>query len=177
LIVTTGGSLAHLSSYQTDNIANSRAQGGEFSVRVRPARWISLAGSYNLIQSETLSLNGSTGLAQQYFEVGQPLIRIPHNSGTMVATFSRGRFSADVTGCFRGKVLDVEPNFGASAGLFYNRGFANIGLNVNYALSHGVTLYVSLRNALNQHYEEAFGFPSPFLNFVSGVKWNFSPSR
>jgi outer membrane cobalamin receptor len=177
LIVTTGGSLAHLSSYQTDNIANSRAQGGEFSLRIRPARWISLAGSYNLIKSETLSLNGSTGLAQQYFEVGQPLLRNPHNSGTMVAAFSHGRISADITGYFRGKVLDVEPNFGASAGLFYNRGFANLGVNLNYALSHGVTLYGNLRNALNQHYEEAFGFPSPFLNFVSGVKWTFAPSR
>ena len=177
LIVSTGGSLTHLSSFQTDNIANSQAQGGEFSLRIRPARWISLAGSYTLIKSETLSLSGSTGLAQQYFQVGQPLIRIPHNSGTMVAAFTRGRISADVTGYFRGKVLDVEPNYGASAGLFYNPGFANFGVNVNYALPHGVTLYGNLRNALNQHYEEAFGFPSPFLNFVSGVKWTFSSSK
>jgi len=177
LIVSTGGSLTHLSSFQTDNIANSQAQGGEFSLRIRPARWISLAGSYTLIKSETLSLSGSTGLAQQYFQVGQPLIRISHNSGTMVAAFTRGRISADVTGYFRGKVLDVEPNYGASAGLFYNPGFANFGVNVNYALPHGVTLYGNLRNALNQHYEEAFGFPSPFLNFVSGVKWTFSSSK
>ena len=177
LIVSTGGSLTHLSSFQTDNIANSQAQGGEFSLRIRPARWISLAGSYTLIKSETLSLSGSTGLAQQYFQVGQPLIRISHNAGTMVAAFTRGRISADVTGYFRGKVLDVEPNYGASAGLFYNPGFANFGVNVNYALPHGVTLYGNLRNALNQHYEEAFGFPSPFLNFVSGVKWTFSSSK
>jgi outer membrane receptor protein involved in Fe transport len=73
--------------------------------------------------------------------------------------------------------LDVEPNFGASAGLFYNPGFANFGLNVNYALVHGLTLYGNLRNALNRRYEEALGFPAPLLNFVSGVKWNFSPSR
>ena len=177
LIVSTGGSLTHLSSFETDNLANSRAQGGEFSLRIRPTRSVSLAGSYTMLDSEILSLNGSTGLAQQYYQVGEPLIRRPRNSGTMVATFSRGRISADVTGYFRGKVLDVEPNYGASAGLFYNPGFANFGVNVNYALSHGVTLYGNLRNALNWHYEEAFGFPSPFLNFVGGVKWNFSPSR
>jgi outer membrane cobalamin receptor len=177
LIVSLGGSLTHLSSYYSANLSNSRAEGGEFSVRVRPARWISLSGSYTLLDSEILSLNGSTGLAQLYFQVGQPLLRRPRNSGTMVVTFSRGRISADVTGYFRGTVLDVEPNYGASAGLFYNPGFANFGVNVNYALRHSVTLYGSLRNALNSHYEEAFGFPSPFLNFVSGVKWNFSPSR
>jgi outer membrane cobalamin receptor len=177
LIVVLGGSLTHLSSFQSDNLANSRAQGGEFAVRIRPARWVSVAGSYTLLDSEILSLNGSTGLAPKYFAVGQPLQRRPRNSGTMVATFSRGKFSADISGYFRGRELDVEPNFGPAYGLFYNPGYANIGLNVNYALGHGVTAYGNLRNGLNQHYEEAFGFPSPLLNFVSGLKWTFSPSQ
>ena len=44
-------------------------------------------------------------------------------------------------------------------------------------MARGVTLYGNLRNALNQHYEEAFGFPSPLLNFVSGVKWSFARAR
>jgi outer membrane receptor protein involved in Fe transport len=95
----------------------------------------------------------------------------------MVATFSRGKLSANVTGYFRGKALDVEPNYGPAYGVFYNPGFANFGLNVNYALTRGVALYGNLRNALNWHYEEAFGYPSPLLNFVSGVKWTFSRSR
>ena len=34
-----------------------------------------------------------------------------------------------------------------------------------------VTVYGNLRNALNRHYEEVFGYPSPRLNFVTGVKW------
>jgi outer membrane receptor protein involved in Fe transport len=177
LIVSLGGSLAHLSTYHSDNLANSSAQGGEFAVRIRPTRWISVAGTYTLLDSEILSLNGSSDLAPQYFKVGQPLVRRPRHSGTMVTAFSRGKFSANVTGYFRGTVLDVEPNFGAFAGLFYNPGFANFGVNVNYALPHGVTLYGNLRNALNRRYEEARGFPSPLLNFVSGVKWTFPPSR
>jgi outer membrane receptor protein involved in Fe transport len=177
LIVSLGGSLAHLSSYHSDNLSNSKAQGGEFSLRIQPGRGVSLVGSYTFLDSEILSLNGSSNLAPQYFAVGQPLLRRPRHSGTVVATFARGRLSANVTGYFRGTVLDVEPNYGAFAGLFYNPGFANFGLNVNYAVAPGLTLYGNLRNALNWHYEEAFGFPSPFLNFVSGVKWTFSPSR
>ena len=74
LIVSLGGSLARLSTYQSDNLANSRAQGGEFAVRIRPTRWISIAGTYTLLESEVLSLNGSSGLAPQFFRVGQPLI-------------------------------------------------------------------------------------------------------
>ena len=177
LIVSLGGTLARLSNYRSDNLANSRAQGGEFAVQIRPARWISLAGNYTLLESEILSLNGASDLAPHYFSVGQPLLRRPRHSGAMVAAFARGKFSVDVTGYFRGTVLDVEPNFGAFAGLFYNPGFANFGLNVNYALRRGVTVYGNLRNALDRHYEEALGFPSPLLNFVSGVKWTFSPTR
>ena len=40
LIVTLGGSLATLSHYQSDNLANSRAQGAEFTASLRPERWI-----------------------------------------------------------------------------------------------------------------------------------------
>ena len=177
LIVSLGGTLARLSNYRSDNLANSRALGGEFAVRIRPARWISLSGNYTLLESEILSLNGTSGVAPHYFAVGQPLLRRPRHSGAMVAAFVRGKFSVDVTGYFRGSVLDVEPNFGAFGGLFPNSGFANFGLNVNYALRHSVTLYGNLRNALDRRYEEALGFPSPLLNFVSGVKWTFSPSK
>ena len=48
LIVSLGGTLARLSNYRSDNLSNSRAQGAEFSARFRPARWMSVAGSYTL---------------------------------------------------------------------------------------------------------------------------------
>jgi len=173
LIVTLGGSLATLSHYQSDNLANSRAQGAEFSASLRPARWWFVRGSYTLLETRILSLDGSS-LAPQYFQVGQPLTRRPRDSGNLVAAFTRGRVTADVTGYFRGRALFEEPSFGASNGLFWNPGYANFGVNVNYAVARGLTAYANLRNALNQHYEEVLGFPSPRLNFVAGMKWRIS---
>ena len=171
LIVTLGGSLTTLSHYQSDNLANSRAQGAEFSASVRPARWIFLAGSHTLLQTRILALDGSSGLAPRYFQVGQQLTRRPADSGSFVATFTQGRIAADLTGYFRGRTLYEEPSYGASNGLFWNPGYANIGVNLNYSLGHGVTAYGNLRNALNRYYEEVFGFPSLHLNFVAGLKW------
>ncbi len=170
LIVILGGSLTTLSYYESDNISNARAQGGEFSAGFRPARWLFVTGSYTYLKSEILSLNGST-LAEAPFTPGQELLRRPANSGEVVAGFTRGRVTADLTGYFRGSVLDVEPTYGASAGLFQNPGFANVGVNLNYRLAHGLTVYGNLRNALDQHYEEVFGYPSLRLNFVAGLKW------
>jgi outer membrane receptor protein involved in Fe transport len=177
LIVTLGGSLATLSHYQSDNLANSRAQGGEFSASLRPSRWLFVRGSYTLLKTTILSLDGSGNLAPRYFQVGQPLTRRPENSGNLVATFTRGRVAADITGYFRGRALFEEPAFGASNGLFWNPGYANFGINVNYTVARGVTAYANLRNALNQHYEEVFGFPSPRLNFVTGLKWTIGRRR
>jgi len=170
LIVILGGSLATLSHYESDNISNARAQGGEFTAGFRPARWLFVTGSYTYLKSEILSLNGSS-LAEAPFSPGQELLRRPANSGEAVAGFTRGRVTANLTGYFRGPVLDVEPTYGATAGLFQNPGFANIGVNLNYRLAQGLTAYGNLRNALDRHYEEVFGYPSLRLNFVAGLKW------
>jgi outer membrane receptor protein involved in Fe transport len=177
LIVILGGSLSRLSHYQTDNIANSRAQGAEFSAQLRPARWLFLTGSYTRLTTEILSMNGSANQAPTNFKVGQALLRRPGDSGSVTASFTRGKFSGGLSGYFRGSVLDVEPSLGASAGLFQNPGYANIGVNLNYAIGHGLTAYGNLRNALNQSYEEVFGYPSPRLNFVAGMKWTFSGAK
>ncbi len=171
LIVSLGGSLTALSHFTTDNLANSRAQGAEFSASVRPTRWLFLKGSYTLLRTRVLSLDNSNQ-APSPFQVGEELLRRPDNSGSMVATFTRGKVSADLTGYFRGSDLDVEPNYGASAGLFQNPGYANIGVNLNYALTPWMTVYGNLRNALNEHFEEIYGFPSPRLNFVAGMKFS-----
>jgi outer membrane receptor protein involved in Fe transport len=174
LIVSLGGNLAVLSAYQTDNLSNARAQGTELTGRFRPARWMSLAASYTYLDSAVLSLNGSTGLAPIPFSVGQELIRRPANSGSFVGTFSRGRVTANLTGYLRGSDLDVDPTYGASAGLYPDKGFVDIGINLNIRLAAGLTAYGNLRNALNQSYEEVLGFPAPRLNFVTGLKWTLA---
>jgi hypothetical protein len=40
-----------------------------------------------------------------------------------------------------------------------------------------VTAYGNLRNALNRQYEEVFGYPSPKLNFVTGLKWTIARAQ
>jgi outer membrane cobalamin receptor len=176
LIVTLQGNLASLSHYTSANLANSRAQGAEFTAGVRPSRSVFITGSYTLLETRILSLDGSS-LAPLPFSPGQPLTRRPEHSGSFVATYARGRLAVDVTGYFRGKALFEEPSFGASNGLFWNPGFANVGLNLNYTVARGLTAYGHLRNALNQHYEEVFGYPSPLLNFVAGMKWTIAKRR
>ena len=177
LIVDLGGNLSVLGQYESDNIANSRAQGAEFTAQWRPARWVFVTGWYTYLDSEILGLNGAPAIAPDPFAVGEELLRRPANSGAAMATFTRGKVTANVECYFRGQELDVEPAYGATNGLFWDHGFANLGINLNYALGHGVTAYGNLRNALDQHYEEVFGWPSPLINFVAGLKWSISRAK
>jgi outer membrane cobalamin receptor len=174
LIVSLGGSLARLGRYKTDNLANARSQGVEFSARFRPAARVSVVGAYTLLDTEVLSLDGASGVAQQFYRVGQELPRRPRHSGSIDVSYTHKRISANLLAYFRGKSLDVEPSFGAFGGFFKNPGYADLGVNLNYDLGRGVTIYGNLRNALNRKYEEIYGFPSLRLNFVAGIKWRLS---
>jgi outer membrane receptor protein involved in Fe transport len=177
LIVSLGGSLASLGQYSTGNLANARTEGIETTTQLRPARWLSIDASYTWLQTEALELNGSSGLVQAYYYLGQPLFRRPKNSGTLVASVQKGRVTVNLTGYWRSHTLDVEPNFGASAGRFWNAGYQNAGVNVNFRVARNLTAYANLRNAFNQRYEEAYGFPAPLLNVVAGLKWSLARAR
>jgi len=177
MIVALGGSLSSLSQYSTDNLGNARAEGVETSARFRPATWLSVTGSYTWLETAALSLSGGSGLIQQYFYLGQPLLRRPKQSGSVVATFHYKRLDTNLVGYFRGHSLDVEPNYGASEGLYRNGGYQNAGINLNFRVKGNIIVYGNLRNALDQRYEEVYGYPNPLLNVVAGVKWNLARAR
>jgi outer membrane cobalamin receptor len=171
-IVVLGGSPTNLSSFVSDNLANSRAEGAEVSFRFRPTGSVELTTYYTRLDSSLLALDGSS-LAQSPFRVGQPLLRRPRNSGGFNATWQRGRLMLNLNGYLRGKVLDVEPNLGASRGLFTNKGYVLANAGFAYRLPRGVELYGRLNNFLNQKYEESFGYPALHLNFLAGVRFSF----
>ncbi len=59
-IVTLGGSLTNLSSFISDNLGNSRAQGGEVSFQIHPIRSLQMSVEYTRDDTAVLSLNGSS---------------------------------------------------------------------------------------------------------------------
>jgi outer membrane receptor protein involved in Fe transport len=166
------GSLSNLSTFYSDNLANSRAHGLETTLRLRPTRALEVSGHYTWLNSTILALDG-TSLTPLPFHLGQPLLRRPRNSGGFNTTWQHGRLTLNLNGYWRSKVLDVEPNYGASGGLFTNQGYVLANTGFAYRLPRGVELYGRLNNFLNQKYEEAFGFPSLHLNFLAGIKLTF----
>lgn len=177
-IVVLGGSLTSLSSFTSDNLANSQAQGVEVSLRTRPLRSLEVAGAYTYLDARVLALDRAS-LAQFPFRMGQPLLRRPENSGGYNVTWKHHRLTVNTNGYLRGSVLDLEPNVGSFACtlglqcLFRAEGYFLANGGFSYRLPRGLDVYVRVNNLLNRKYEEAFGFPSLHLNFVVGVRFHF----
>ncbi len=173
LIVTLGPGLQQLSRWQSDNLANSRAQGLELSYAFRPVSSLRISGHYTWLKTEVLALDKAPGRAAAFFRVGQELLRRPEHSAAYEVVWRLGRLTFDTGAIFRSAVLDVEPNFGISGGLFRNPGFVRPDAGLEVALSRDVALYGRLRNFIDERYEEAFGFPSLRRNFLVGMKLNW----
>ncbi|MGA9884351.1 MAG: TonB-dependent receptor [Candidatus Acidiferrales bacterium] len=179
-IVTLGGSFANLSTFTSANLANSRAYGLESSIRVHPIRSVELSAEYTWLNTAILALNG-TNQVQIPFTVGDPLIRRPRNSAGYDATWTHGRLMLNSNASIRGADLDLEPNYGSYACeinlpcLFWSGSYVDVNAGFAYRLPKGVEIYGHVNNLLNEHYEESFGYPALRLNFVSGIRINFSP--
>ena len=180
-IVVLGGNLQNLSTFASDNLANSRAQGLETSLRLRPFRSLELAAQYTWLDSAILALDGST-LVESPFAVGQPLIRRPRSSASYNVTWRHKRLMLNTNALIRGGVLDIEPNDGTFACtlgfpcLFRAGGYVVANAGFSYELPGGLEIHGRLNNFTNEKYEEVLGFPALHLNFMTGIRFHF-PAR
>jgi outer membrane cobalamin receptor len=175
LIVTLSGSVAALSRFQSDNLANSRAQGLEVSGALRPVEWMSLNGHYTWLKSEVLSLDRAPGRALGPLHPGQSLLRRPEHSAAWLAAWHvrRLRLRMNTGAVMRSAVLDVDPLRGLGGGVFHNPGYVRADLGAEVALSREVALYGRLYNFSDDRYEEALGYPALRRSFVAGLKFRW----
>ncbi len=181
-IVVLGGSLTNLSTFVSDNLGNSRAEGLEVSMRAQPARSLTVLGGYTFLDTSILALNGAD-VALAPLRVGQPFFRQPRHSGFFNVTWLHGPLMLNVNGYVRGSVLDLEPNLGLFAcappseggpGLpcmFTNKGYTLANGGFSYQFPAGIQLYGRINNFLNQKYEEVLGYPAWKLNFLAGIRF------
>jgi outer membrane cobalamin receptor len=176
-IVSTGNLPTN---FDSENIGKSRAYGLETTIRIHPIQSLEFSGSYTWLNTAILALDGFTEPIDP-FSVGEPLLRRPRNAAGFNATWTKKRLMLNMNGTIRGAVLDVEPNDGTFACelgltcLFRNHGYELLNAGFAYQLPKGIEIYGRLNNFLNQRYEEAFGFPSLRLNFITGLKVDLPP--
>ena len=169
LIVAVGQLLGGSSRYRTDNISNARARGVELSGDWGLARGLRARAAYTFLDTEILEVDGTTA-APAPFTAGDPLIRRPRHSGSLLLQYTRGSFDAFAEASARGRTLDIEPNFGAFGGLFENSGFAVVDAGASIRLGRRLDVFGRVLNLLDRRYEEVLGYPAPERRGMVGVR-------
>lgn len=170
LIITVGRALDNASRYRTDNISNAGAQGLELSARAALPLQLQVGATYTRLSTEILSVDGLAVTAPPPFRVGDPLIRRPPHQGSLDVRYIGRRVSAFATLSSRGRMLDLEPNFGSFGGLFFSPGYAVVDIGGTLPLRRGLDLFARVNNVANRQYEETLGFPALGRTGVIGVR-------
>ena len=169
LIVAVGGALSGASRFRTDNVSNARARGLELGLAWRGPQGVTARGSYTFLDTEVLAVD-NTGAAPPPFTVGDPLLRRPRHQGSLDLLWTRKALSAFAEVRARGVVLDVEPSFGASGGLFESAGYTVVDVGASWRFAHGVEAFARALNLLDRPYEEFLGYPALGRVGVVGVR-------
>ena len=70
----------------------------------------------------------------------------------------------------RGDADDIDPSFGANAGIFVNPGYTTADAGVSVRLLDQVEVFGRVLNLFDKQYEEIYGFPSLGRSVMVGVR-------
>jgi vitamin B12 transporter len=152
---------------QYQNIDESMAHGAEVQLTGRLSSRISLTGAYVYTSSQILVQPFAFDPLHQ---PGQPLLRRPKHSGSMLMTYLGSRWGANLGGSFVGRRADSDfLNLGFN--ITHAAGYARVDVGGWYTITSRITAYANVENALNDHYNEVVGYPALTANFRAGVRF------
>jgi outer membrane cobalamin receptor len=168
-LIISAGSIRDVSRYRTDNVSNARARGVELGGVWQIRAGLNVRAFYTFLDTEIRAID-NTSQAPSPYQVGDPLLRRPRHSGSVLAGYTHDRWTAFATIDARGKTLDAEPAFGPSGGLYENPGRGLVDIGGSIRLTRGVEVFARALNLFDRHYEEVLGFPSPGRTAFIGVR-------
>ena len=152
---------------QYQNIDESMAHGAEVQLTGKLSSRLSLASAYVYTSSQILVQPFAFDPLHQ---PGQPLLRRPKHSGSVLLTYLGSRWGANLGGSFVGRRADSDfLNLGFN--ITHAAGYARVDLGGWYAITSRITAYANVENALNDHYNEVVGYPALTANFRAGVRF------
>ena len=141
----------------------STREGVEVSARVKLDRNLTLGGAYTYTDART--------------PTGEREFRRPLHGGRadLAYAFNGGRGTATFAAIYNGRQDDLAftmPFFFPTPRVTLDA-YWLVNATVSYKLQPGVEVFARVENALDQHYQEVFGFESPPLAAYAGLKLTF----
>jgi vitamin B12 transporter len=149
------------------NINKSIAHGAEFELRGHILPRLALDAGYNYASTQILQ---APAAFDDIHQPGNPLIRRPKHSGSVLLSYSGNRWGGNLGGSFVGRRQDSDF---LGLGIHHAAGYARVDIGAWYRLQSHVTAYANLENAFNKHYEEVVGYPALGMNIRAGLRFRF----
>ena len=147
------------------NVNQAFAQGAEVELQARLRSKLLLSTAYTYTSTEILS--NPAPIDSQY-NPGQPLLRRPKHSATMLLSHLGSRWGANLSGSFVGRRPD-DDFYGFN--IDHAAGYVRADLGGWYAINSRVTAYANVENALDRRYNEVVGYPALPINFRAGFRF------
>jgi len=147
------------------NVNKSMAHGAELEFHGRPLPQLSIDGAYNYASTQILE---APFAFDPLVSAGQPLLRRPKHSGSLLLSYLGRRWGGNLGGSFVGRRLDSDF---LGFGINHAAGYAQVDIGGWFAFNSRITFYINLENALNKHFEEVTGYPALRANFRAGMRF------
>ena len=147
------------------NVNKAFAQGAEIALQAKLRPRLLLNTAYTYTSSQYLD---NPAAFDAVFNPGQPLLRRPKHSATLLLSYLGSRWGANVGGSFVGRRADSDFD---GFGIEHAAGYVRADLGGWYAVRPRVTVYANVENALDRRYNEVVGYPALPVNFRAGVRF------
>ena len=147
------------------NVNQAFAQGAEIGIQAKLGSRMLLNTAYTYTSSEYLDNPSPYDAA---YDPGQPLLRRPKHSGTMLLSYLGSRWGANLGGSFVGRRADSDFD---GFGIDHAAGYVRVDLGGWYAVRPRITVYANIENAFDAKYNEVVGYPALPVNFRAGVRF------
>jgi len=152
------------------NLNRSLAHGAELTLTGKLTSRLRLNAAYTYTSTQILAapLCTPANFCDPLLAAGQPLLRRPKHSGSVLLTYLGSRWGANLGGSFVGRRADSDF---LGFNIDHAAGYARADVGGWYAINSRITAYANVENALNRHYNEVVGYPALTANFRAGLRF------
>lgn len=147
------------------NVNRAFAQGAETVLRAKLRSRLLLNAAYTYTSSQYLD---NPSPFDPIYNPGQPLLRRPRHSATLLLSYLGTRWGGNVAGSFVGPRSDSDFY---GFGITHAAGYVRADLGGWYAVRPRLTAYLNIENALDRRYNEVVGYPALPINFRAGLRF------
>ena len=147
------------------NVNRAFAQGAELEFQAKLRARLTLDTAYTYTSTQILD---NPAPVNSLYDPGMPLLRRPKHSATVLLSYFRARWGANLAGSFVGRRPDSDF---LDFNIDHAAGYVRADIAGWYAVNSRVTAYLSVENALDRRYNEVVGYPALPINFRVGFRF------